>query len=129
MSRDQGARPLYLNLFLSLRPGQWTKNLFVFGALVFAHRLTDGEAVLRAIAAFLVFCALSGAIYLVNDVLGLYAVADGVGGSEAGEVASRIAVDTIAGAMPSSAALVAASASLALSMPRSSVRSPGTRTT
>jgi protein phosphatase len=38
--------------------------------------------------------------YLVNDVLGLYAVADGVGGSEAGEVASRIAVDTIAGAMP-----------------------------
>jgi len=38
--------------------------------------------------------------YLVNDGLGLYAVADGVGGSEAGEVASRIAVDTIAGAMP-----------------------------
>jgi protein phosphatase len=38
--------------------------------------------------------------YLVNDGLSLYAVADGVGGSEAGEVASRIAVDTIAGAMP-----------------------------
>lgn len=38
--------------------------------------------------------------YLVNDGLRLYAVADGVGGSEAGEVASRIAVDTIAGAMP-----------------------------
>ena len=38
--------------------------------------------------------------YLVNDKLGLYAVADGVGGSEAGEVASRIAVETLAGAMP-----------------------------
>ena len=38
--------------------------------------------------------------YLVNDELRMYAVADGVGGSEAGEVASRIAVDTIAGAMP-----------------------------
>jgi len=38
--------------------------------------------------------------YLVNDGLGLFAVADGVGGGEAGEVASRIAVDTIAGAMP-----------------------------
>jgi len=38
--------------------------------------------------------------YLVNDELRLYAVADGVGGSEAGEVASRIAVDTIAGTMP-----------------------------
>jgi protein phosphatase len=38
--------------------------------------------------------------YLVNDELRLYAVADGVGGSEAGEVASRIAVDTISVAMP-----------------------------
>ena len=38
--------------------------------------------------------------YLVNDELGLYAVADGVGGNEAGEVASRIAVETIAEAMP-----------------------------
>lgn len=38
--------------------------------------------------------------FLVNDGLRLYAVADGVGGSEAGEVASRIAVDSIAGSMP-----------------------------
>ena len=38
--------------------------------------------------------------FLVDDELRLYAVADGVGGSEAGEVASRIAVDTIAAAMP-----------------------------
>jgi protein phosphatase len=38
--------------------------------------------------------------YLFDDGLGLYAVADGVGGSQAGEVASRISVDTIAGAMP-----------------------------
>ncbi len=38
--------------------------------------------------------------WLVNDAQGLYAVADGVGGSEAGEVASRIAVETLAEAMP-----------------------------
>src|SRR5512140_384265 len=38
--------------------------------------------------------------YLVNDELRLYAVADGVGGSDAGEVASRIAIDTISAAMP-----------------------------
>jgi 4-hydroxybenzoate polyprenyltransferase len=36
---------------------------------VFAERLTDRDAVLRAIVAFLDFCALSGAMYLVNDVL------------------------------------------------------------
>lgn len=38
--------------------------------------------------------------YLVNDGLAFYVVADGVGGSEAGEVASRIAVETLTGAMP-----------------------------
>jgi 4-hydroxybenzoate polyprenyltransferase len=56
-------------LFLSLRPHQWTKNLFVFGALVFAQKLNDPRAVLQATAAFAVFCALSGAVYLINDVL------------------------------------------------------------
>jgi 4-hydroxybenzoate polyprenyltransferase len=61
-------RPLLLNIFLSLRPGQWTKNLLVFAALVFAQRLTDPNAVARAIAAFLIFCALSGVVYLINDV-------------------------------------------------------------
>src|SRR6266571_427009 len=60
---------LPLNLLRSLRPRQWTKNLFVFGALVFAQRLGDLTSVVRATIAFVVFCALSGAVYLVNDVL------------------------------------------------------------
>ncbi len=38
--------------------------------------------------------------YLVQDEAGLYAVADGVGGYEGGEVASRIAVDTLASSLP-----------------------------
>jgi 4-hydroxybenzoate polyprenyltransferase len=54
---------------ISLRPGQWTKNLIVFAALIFGHRLTDLSATFTAVAAFLVFCGLSGAVYLVNDVL------------------------------------------------------------
>jgi 4-hydroxybenzoate polyprenyltransferase len=60
---------LPLNLLRSLRPREWTKNLFVFGAVVFAERLGDPAALLRAVAAFVVFCALSGAVYLVNDIL------------------------------------------------------------
>ena len=56
-------------LFVSLRPHQWTKNLFVLAALGFSKHLFDGDAVLRAGAAFLAFCVLSGAVYLVNDLV------------------------------------------------------------
>lgn len=53
----------------SLRPDQWTKNLIVFAGLLFGQRLVDGAALATAVAAFSVFCALSSAMYLVNDVL------------------------------------------------------------
>jgi 4-hydroxybenzoate polyprenyltransferase len=55
-------------LLYSLRPGQWTKNLFVFAGLLFSRHLLDPVAVARSIGAFLVFCALSGVVYLINDV-------------------------------------------------------------
>jgi 4-hydroxybenzoate polyprenyltransferase len=55
-------------LFASLRPEQWTKNLFVFAGLLFGGRLLQGESILLAAATFGIFCALSGAVYLFNDV-------------------------------------------------------------
>jgi 4-hydroxybenzoate polyprenyltransferase len=55
-------------LLASLRPSQWTKNLFVLAALAFSKHLFDGDAVVRSGAAFVVFCALSGAVYVVNDL-------------------------------------------------------------
>ena len=61
-------RSLALHLFLSLRPAQWTKNLLVFAGLLFGLRLFDVRAVLDAIAAFAVFCVLSGVVYIVNDI-------------------------------------------------------------
>ena len=57
-----------MSVLVSLRPGQWTKNFIVFAALIFSRRLLDPAAVALALAAFLIFCALSGAVYLVNDV-------------------------------------------------------------
>ncbi|HEX6973659.1 MAG TPA: decaprenyl-phosphate phosphoribosyltransferase [Vicinamibacterales bacterium] len=63
------ARPLPLSLVLSLRPSQWTKNLIIFAALIGGQRLLDVGAVLYSIAAFFIFCALSGVVYLVNDVM------------------------------------------------------------
>lgn len=56
-------------LVVSLRPRQWVKNLFVFAALIFGQKLFTPVEVERAIAAFVIFCALSGSIYLVNDVM------------------------------------------------------------
>src|SRR5262249_55836387 len=61
-------RSLALHLLYSLRPGQWSKNLVIFAGLLFGRRLFDGDAVLAAISAFVVFCALSGVVYLVNDI-------------------------------------------------------------
>jgi 4-hydroxybenzoate polyprenyltransferase len=55
-------------LVVSLRPRQWTKNLLVFAGLIFSLGLTDVRQVLRATAAFTLFCLLSGSIYLINDV-------------------------------------------------------------
>ena len=51
----------------SLRPRQWVKNLFVFGGLIFSQRLFTAS-VGPALAAFAIFCGLSGAMYLLNDV-------------------------------------------------------------
>ncbi len=61
-------RSIASDLLLSLRPGQWTKNLLIFAGLVFGQQLFNPVACLRAMAGFFVFCGLSGIIYLMNDV-------------------------------------------------------------
>lgn len=61
-------RSAVANLIISLRPDQWTKNLIVFAALIFAVKLLDPAALALASAAFLIFCMLSGSVYLINDV-------------------------------------------------------------
>ncbi|OLC45034.1 MAG: hypothetical protein AUH43_17255 [Acidobacteria bacterium 13_1_40CM_65_14] len=58
-----------MNLLNALRPGQWTKNLLVFAGLLFGMQLFVPSAVLRALAAFAIFCGLSGVVYLLNDIL------------------------------------------------------------
>lgn len=61
-------RSLATNLLLSLRPSQWTKNLLVFAGLIFGEKLLDPTSATTAGAAFVIFCLLSGVVYLVNDV-------------------------------------------------------------
>lgn len=58
---------MVLAIVRSLRPRQWVKNLLVFAGVVFAQKLFT-PAVWAALGAFVIFCGLSGAIYLLNDV-------------------------------------------------------------
>jgi 4-hydroxybenzoate polyprenyltransferase len=54
-------------LLASLRPRQWVKNLFVFAGVIFSQQMLTPVAWV-AFGAFAIFCGLSGAIYLFNDV-------------------------------------------------------------
>jgi len=53
-----------------MRPAQWIKNAFVLPGLIFAqqHLFTDPWAVGRVAAAFVLFCIVSGCVYLMNDL-------------------------------------------------------------
>lgn len=56
-------------LWTLLRPRQWTKNLLLFAALVFARKLFEPQALLSAVLAFVSFCMVSSSGYALNDVL------------------------------------------------------------
>lgn len=51
-----------------LRPRQWIKNLSLFAAITFDGTLFDIFALQKVILAFIVFCGLSSAIYIINDI-------------------------------------------------------------
>jgi 4-hydroxybenzoate polyprenyltransferase len=54
-----------------LRYKQWFKNLFVLAAPAFGGRLFDVDGILATTAAFVSFCFVSSAIYIVNDLCDL----------------------------------------------------------
>ena len=52
----------------ALRPKQWTKNLVVFAAPLFAFEFTT-RSLFGGLLAFSLFCATSSSFYLINDIL------------------------------------------------------------
>ncbi len=56
-------------LIEAMRPRQWTKNAVLFAGLVFdgQFRIANFPAILRTLAAFTIFCLLSGVVYIIND--------------------------------------------------------------
>ena len=61
-------RPALPPLVAACRPRQWTKNLLVFAAPLFAFRF-EADVWLQAGGALVAFCLISSAIYLLNDCL------------------------------------------------------------
>jgi 4-hydroxybenzoate polyprenyltransferase len=69
MAGGRAPNPPTLSLLVrSMRPKQWTKNLLVFAGVIFGEKLLVPAAFVTSLEAFGVFCFLSSAVYLVNDV-------------------------------------------------------------
>ena len=58
---------MFLKILISLRPKQWIKNIFILPA-VFSDNLVNPSLLIVSIYAFFCFCALSGAVYILNDI-------------------------------------------------------------
>lgn len=58
-------------LILTMRPRQWVKNGVLFAALVFDRQLNPAHLpeIIRTSQGFIVFCLISGLVYLINDLL------------------------------------------------------------
>jgi len=55
-------------LLVAMRPPEWIKNLLVYAGLLFSQQFDDPARVLDATLAFVAFCAISSAGYLINDL-------------------------------------------------------------
>jgi 4-hydroxybenzoate polyprenyltransferase len=52
-----------------MRPKQWTKNVFVWAALVFDRKLLQrGPFFVDTLVTFILFCMISSAVYIINDL-------------------------------------------------------------
>jgi 4-hydroxybenzoate polyprenyltransferase len=60
--------PMLRALLKTMRPRQWAKNIFVFAALVFDHKLFQPNALWHTLAGFGLLCLLSSVVYIVNDL-------------------------------------------------------------
>ena len=60
-----------LEVIKSLRIQQWIKNLFVFAPLVFSRNVFVLPLLVKTLLAFILFCILTGAAYILNDILDL----------------------------------------------------------
>jgi len=102
-------------LIKAMRPRQWTKNGFIFFALIFDKQLFLLEPFLRTLEGFVLFCMVSSSVYLFNDI------ADVEADRNHPEKKSR---PIASGELPVSVALITALLLLAVALPLGYVLSP-----
>ncbi len=56
------------DLLTTMRPRQWSKNVFVLAGVVFSAKMLDPVPLGQSLLAFACFCLASSAVYLINDV-------------------------------------------------------------
>ncbi len=64
---------MILPLIKTMRLRQWPKNVFILAAIVFDRQLTNPISVFHSIAGLFIFCILSSAVYIINDLVDIEA--------------------------------------------------------
>lgn len=64
---------MFLEILKTMRPRQWTKNVFVLAAIIFDRQLLHPVALGRTLAAVALFCLLSSSVYILNDIFDIQA--------------------------------------------------------
>ena len=59
------------NIWISMRPLHWVKNILVFAGLIFSQSLFDSLLVSKTFLGFVLFCTASSSVYIINDILDL----------------------------------------------------------
>ena len=103
-------------LLKTMRPRQWTKNGFVFFALIFDKQLFHWDATLRTLGGFILFCLVSSVVYIINDITDI----------EADRLHPKKKFRPLpSGKLPVNVAWVAAAAIIAICLPLAYMLAPG----
>ncbi|MBN1319080.1 MAG: decaprenyl-phosphate phosphoribosyltransferase [Anaerolineales bacterium] len=60
---------MWIDLLKTMRPRQWTKNVFFFAALAFDAKLFNPDYLLPCLAGFVLLCLTAGTVYIINDLV------------------------------------------------------------
>jgi decaprenyl-phosphate phosphoribosyltransferase len=98
-------------LVIGMRPRQWLKNVLVFAAPLAAGSLLEPDVLLPSVIAFIAFCLMSSATYLINDIRDVDADR-----AHPTKCNRPIAAGDLSPAVAATAALVLAAAALGLAL-------------